>query len=178
MRPGCKIGFQANFSLNSESKLWLWTVSCETVRLEERLLFRGRPHCLGWHFLICLQAVYILNVFQCFLNKLYSLCIYYCLLSSLFCLSNHIFSLSSPPPSLFLVCSHRWILLLLYGKVFRSVSSVIQHGATTGIVPDPAGATPPNGQMTTPWSLQEQLSTTGTKTTSAVKISLHWAPTT
>lgn len=73
--------------------------------------------------------------------------------------------ITSPPPHilfLFTFCSHRWILPLLYGKAFRSVSLVIQQGAITGIVPDPAGATPLNGPMTTPWSLQGQLSTTGT----------------
>lgn len=72
--------------------------------------------------------------------------------------------LYSPPASFFTFGSHRWILPLLYGKAFRSVSLVIQQGATTGIVPGPAGATPPNGQMTTPWSLRGQLSTTGRKT--------------
>lgn len=61
--------------------------------------------------------------------------------------------------------SPRWILPLLYGKVFRSVSWVIQQGATTGIAPDPAGATPPSGPTTTPWSSQELLSTTGTEAT-------------
>lgn len=72
----------------------------------------------------------------------------------------------SPLASVFTLFSHRWILPLLCGKAFRSVSLVIQQGATTGIVPDPAGATHPNGPMTTPWSSQGRLSTTGTKITS------------
>lgn len=62
-----------------------------------------------------------------------------------------------------LLCFPRWTLLLLYGKVFQSGLWVIRRGATTGTVPDHAGATPPSGLMTTPWYLQEQLFTTGTK---------------
>lgn len=62
----------------------------------------------------------------------------------------------------FLFYLTRWTLPSLYGKVFPSVLLVIQQGATTGIVPDHAGATLPSGPMSTPWSLQEQLFTTGT----------------
>lgn len=74
--------------------------------------------------------------------------------------------LLSPLASAFTLFSHRWILPLLCGKAFQSVSLVIQQGATTGTVPDPAGATHLNGPMTTPWSSQGRLFTTGTKITS------------
>lgn len=75
--------------------------------------------------------------------------------------------LLSPLASFFTFFSHRWILPLLCGKAFQSVSLVIQQGATTGIVPDPAGATPLSGPMTTPWSSRGRLSITGTNTTSS-----------
>lgn len=114
------------------------------------------------------HTAYILNKLYCislcfsslhFFSLCFHLCFFFFFSFSFFISSTHlIYSV----PSFFPFCLTRWTSPSLYGKVFPSVLLVIQQGATTGIVPDHAGATLPSGPMSTPWSLQEQLFTTGT----------------
>lgn len=109
----------------------------------------------------------ILNKLHCFSLcfsslRFFSLCFHLCFFFFFSFSFLHFLYTSNLFNTFFLFYLTRWTLPSLYGKVFPSVLLVIQQGATTGIVPDHAGATLPSGPMSTPWSLQEQLFTTGT----------------
>lgn len=114
--------------------------------------------CNFYHTANILNKLYCFSL--CFSSlHFFSLCFHLCFF---FFFSFFHFLYTSNLFNTFLFYLTRWTLPSLYGKVFLTVLLVIQQGATTGIVPDHAGATLPSGPMSTPWSLQEQLFTTGT----------------